>query len=89
MRHAFVLAALRVTRRQADTKQVQLPKTARSRVPLLIFFIGVITPGNSPVGRGGMMRGRIQSGTPHKNGVGHLFPDLRLVESASPYPTMN
>ena len=63
MRHAFVLGALRVTRRQADTKQVQLPKTARSRVPLLIFFIGVITPGNSPVGRGGMMRGRIQSGT--------------------------
>ena len=26
---------------------------------------------------------------PHKNGVGHLFPDLRLVESTSPYPTMN
>ena len=26
---------------------------------------------------------------PHKNGVGTLFPDLRLVESASPYPTMN
>ena len=25
----------------------------------------------------------------HKNGVGHLFPDLRLVESTSPYPTMN
>ena len=23
---------------------------------------------------------------PHKNGVGTLFPDLRLVESASPYP---
>ena len=66
MRHAFVLAALRVRRRQADTKQVQLPKTARSRVPLFIFFIGVITPGNSPVSRGGMMRGRIQSGTWHK-----------------------
>ena len=26
---------------------------------------------------------------PHKNGVGTLCPDLRLVESASPYPTMN
>ena len=26
---------------------------------------------------------------PHKNGVGTLFPDLKLVESTSPYPTMN
>ena len=23
---------------------------------------------------------------PHKNGVGTLFPDLKLVESTSPYP---
>ena len=27
--------------------------------------------------------------SPHKDGVGTLFPDLRLVESTSPYPTMN
>ena len=53
-----------------DVRQIpskySCPKTARSRVPLFIFFVGVITPGNSPVSRGGMMRGRIQSGTWHK-----------------------
>ena len=36
---------------------------------------------------------RVKGSTPHKDGVGHvgctLFPDLRLVESTSPYPTMN
>ena len=26
---------------------------------------------------------------PHKNGVGTPWPDLRLLESTSPYPTMN
>ena len=33
--------------------------------------------------------GRWRFPEPHKDGVGTLFPDLRLVESTSPYPTMN